>query len=209
MVSDHRISRIYKGPLYHKPNPDLQLQLLRFSYIIIHIPRFIVLVKYVKNRFRMRRIQCSREIRAITWSFQSIGQKIELRPCKILSGIRLKFVRNTRADQMNAVHCEFVEFLKLFIVNYILWKIVPTPQWRPKYANSRQQIRLRMRTFAWHATYLTALGASVPNSFTLVLNTPNESSGGLHWQKHSSLFGESVWCSNCGVAVEADFSALV
>ena len=51
-------------------------------------------------------------------------EKIEFRPCYILSGISLKFVRNTRTDQMNAVNCEFVEYLKLFIVKYILWKIL-------------------------------------------------------------------------------------
>ena len=56
-----------------------------------------------------------------------------------MSGVHLKLVRNTRADQiqMNAVNCELVEFFKLFIVKYILWKIVLslTPQWRSKYAN--------------------------------------------------------------------------
>ena len=56
-----------------------------------------------------------------------------------MSGVRLKLVRNsnTRADQMNVVNCELVEFFKLFIVKYILWKIVfsLTSQWRSKYAN--------------------------------------------------------------------------
>ena len=38
---------------------------------------------------------------------------------------------------MNVVNCELVEFFKLFIVKYILWKIVfsLTSQWRSKYAN--------------------------------------------------------------------------
>ena len=80
----------------------------------------------------------------------SMFEKIELKPCYILSGIRLKSVRNKRADQMNAVHCEFVDFFKLFTVKYILWKTVLTPQWRPKYANFWRQTRLRMHTFAWN-----------------------------------------------------------
>ena len=45
-----------------------------------------------KNRLKIRRIQCSREIRKNTYSFQSISPK------KIK--FRLKFVRNTRADQI-------------------------------------------------------------------------------------------------------------
>ena len=76
----------------------------------------------------------------------------------------LKFVQNTCADQMNTVHCEFVEFLKLFIVKYISWKIVLTPP---------IEIRdfLATNKFAWNATYLTALSRSNRYWFLLFLVT--------------------------------------
>ena len=90
-------------------------------------------------------------------------------------GIRLKFVRNTRA----AYKARYPQQFSCTAPNNSFYNIVLTKHWKCEYADFRRQIRLRMHTFACYATNLTALSQTAkfklcsPNQSELAVTADN------------------------------------